>query len=140
MVMLKFVKIWWMTKLSKPANLVKDIFTLRRKNTDTFASVCSKMAIFKRLENYLKDANFLIFSSITSCIDEKSFSKSFGLKIFTGTDFTTCQSWKCKKTLLYEVKMERSNFDSSYFQNHWKFCNQNSFRSFPNMVNQLVKR
>ena len=71
---------------------VRKLYTLRRKNTDTFASVCSKMAIFKRLENYLKDANFLIFSSITSCIDGKSFSMSFGSKIFTGTDFTTCQS------------------------------------------------
>ena len=99
------------------------------------------MAIFKRLENYLKDANFLIFSSITSCVDGKSFSKSFGSKIFTGTDFTTCRKVEnAKKHLFYEVKMERSNFDNSYFQNHWKFYNQNSFRSFPNMVNQLVKR
>ena len=74
------------------------------------------MAIFKRLENYLKDANFLIFSSITSCIDGKSFSMSFGSKIFTDTDLQQVKVENAKKKLFYEVKVERSN---------------NSFRSSP---------
>ena len=33
---------------------VRKLYTLRRKNTDTFASVCSKIVIFKRPENYPK--------------------------------------------------------------------------------------
>jgi hypothetical protein len=63
-----------------------------------------------------------IFSSITSCIDGKSVSMSFGSKpFFTGSNFTACLSWKCKKSLIHQVTLERSNFDRSYFQNHWKF-------------------
>ena len=47
--------------------------TLRRKNTDTFASVCSKMAIFKRPENYLKDMqNSLSFHQLIDHIGEAS--------------------------------------------------------------------
>ena len=47
--------------------------TLRRKNTDTFASVCSKMAIFKRLENYPKDMqNSLSFHLLIGHIGEAS--------------------------------------------------------------------
>ena len=47
--------------------------TLRRKNTDTFASVCSKMAIFKRPENYPKDMqNSLSFHQLIDHIGEAS--------------------------------------------------------------------
>ena len=47
--------------------------TLRRKNTDTFASVCSKMAIFKRPENYPKDMqNSLSFHLLIGHIGEAS--------------------------------------------------------------------
>ena len=112
--------------------------TLRRKNTDTFASVCSKMAIFKRLENYPKDMqNSLSFHLLIGHIGEAS---DLVTKFPLVLKIRTVKVENAKKDLFYEVKMERSNFDSSYFQNHWKFCNQNSFRSFPNMVNQLVKR
>ena len=52
---------------------VRKLYTLRRKNTDTFASVCSKMAIFKRLENYPKDMqNSLSFHLLIGHIGEAS--------------------------------------------------------------------
>ena len=47
------------------------------------------MVIFKRLENYLKDANFLTFSLALILKPENA-----------------------PKNLFYEVKMEWSNFDS----------------------------
>ena len=47
--------------------------TLRRKNTDTFASVCSKMTIFKRPENYPNDMqNSLSFHQLIDHIGEAS--------------------------------------------------------------------
>ena len=52
---------------------VRKLYTLRRKNTDTFASVCSKMAIFKRQENYPKDMQIsLSFHQLIDHIGETS--------------------------------------------------------------------
>ena len=114
--------------------------TLRRKNTDTFASVCSKMAIFKRPENYPKDMqNSLSFHQLIDHIGEAS-------EWVLVTKFPVVQKIRAVKVRPFHFYFIKQGFfcvfyfDSSYFQNHWKFCNQNSFRSFPNMVNQLVKR
>ena len=49
------------------------VLTLRRLNTDTFASVCIKMAIFKMPENYPKDMqNSLSFRQLIDHIGEAS--------------------------------------------------------------------
>ena len=67
-------KLWsFQTRFYSEFVAVADWSTLRRKNTDTFASVCSKMAIFKRPENYPKDMqNSLSFHQLIDHIGEAS--------------------------------------------------------------------
>ena len=49
------------------------LLTVRRNRIGTFASVCSKIAIFKRLENYPKDMqNLLSFHQLIDHIGETS--------------------------------------------------------------------
>ena len=116
------------------------IITVRRKKIGTFPSVCSKMAIFKRLENYPKDMqNSISFHQLIDHIGEAS-------EWVLVTKFPVVLKIRAVKVRPFHFYFIKQvffcifNFDSSYFQNHWKFCNQNSFRSFPNMVNQLMKR
>ena len=119
---------------------VRKLYTLRRKNTDTFASVCSKIVIFKRPENYPKyTQNSWSFHQLIDHIGEAS-------EWVLVTKFPLVLKIRAVKVVPFHFYFIKQvffcifNFDSSYFQNHWKFCNQNSFRSFPNIFNQLVKR
>ena len=98
----------------------------------TFWGFPYKMAQGAKVENHLKVMlNLPIFFS-NACINMWGLSMSFGSKIFNGFWVTSLQIWKYvpKKSVVVR-KNKFQKFDSSNLQNHWKFCNQNSWRSFP---------